>query len=54
MLSWQLVDCPKCGELKGKKCRSLTTHRVTDTHMIRYQTAQLPEYRASLDRSRWP
>lgn len=35
MLSWQAIDCPKCGAKKGDRCRSLTTNRVTDTHVAR-------------------
>lgn len=30
------VDCPKCKVARGSRCRSLTTDRVTDTHVARW------------------
>ncbi len=30
------VACPKCGAEPGKRCRTLTTHRSTDTHEDRW------------------
>lgn len=30
------VACPKCGAAEGERCRSLTTRRVTDTHVARF------------------
>lgn len=29
------VFCPKCGAAAEEPCRSLSTHRVTDTHAAR-------------------
>lgn len=37
---WLANPCPKCGAKAGERCRSLTTRRVTDTHVAR-ETAQL-------------
>ena len=33
------VQCPECLELRGRPCRTLTTKRVTDTHMSRFDRA---------------
>jgi hypothetical protein len=30
------VACPTCGVEQGKRCRTLTTGRSTDTHEARY------------------
>ncbi len=30
------VPCPKCGAATGKRCRTLTTNRSTDTHEARW------------------
>lgn len=35
MLSWMAIDCPSCPAKKGQRCRTLTTNRVTDTHILR-------------------
>jgi hypothetical protein len=29
-------ECPKCHADRGKKCRTLTTNRSTDTHEARW------------------
>jgi hypothetical protein len=30
------APCPTCGAEPGKRCRTLTTHRTTDTHDARW------------------
>lgn len=30
------APCPKCGASTGKRCRTLTTGRSTDTHEARW------------------
>jgi hypothetical protein len=39
MLSWQLIDCPICGQPKGSKCRTLKTGRITGTNISRIDAA---------------
>lgn len=35
MLSWNEVDCPTCPAKKGQKCRTMTTGKSTDSHVLR-------------------
>lgn len=35
MSAWEVVACRVCGEQAGNRCRTLKTHRVTDTHTTR-------------------
>lgn len=35
MKSWEAVDCPTCPAKKGQRCRTMTTSRSTDTHVLR-------------------
>lgn len=37
MWPWQVVDCPKCAQLAGKRFRTLKTGRSTDTHHERFR-----------------
>ena len=39
MYAYELVYCSKCLEPKGKKCRTLKTRRLTDTHAQRMRLA---------------
>ena len=34
---WHPNPCPKCGAKRGAPCRTLTTGRVTDTHLARME-----------------
>lgn len=36
MRSHELVPCKACGQPAGKRCRTLTTNRSTDTHSVRH------------------
>ena len=36
---WHPNPCPKCGAKRGAPCRTLTTGRVTDTHLARMGAA---------------
>jgi hypothetical protein len=45
------IDCPKCSQPRGSRCRALTTGRTTDTHQARYD-AYWEERDAAVTRTR--